>query len=467
MKPIETIAVVGAGNMGSGIAQKYAMEGFPVFLLDVDQAAIDRGAATIERMLGEAVDRKILPAEQALQVFNRITTTLDWARLSEADLVIEAVFEDLEVKRKVFAKLAEHTRPECILATNTSSFYVRQVAEVTPHPERVLGLHYFFHPAKNRLVEVIAGPQTPDEQLQRAWTLQEQIGKTPIASADAPGFIVNRFFVPFINEAARLLEQGVADAATIEQAAIEGFRIGLGPFQLMNVTGIAIGYHAAATLERELGAFYAPSGLIHEYMKSGRTFNRDELAATPDRSKFQEIQERLLGVTFHVACELVSEGVGSIEDVDIGARVGLRWARGPFELMNKVGIAEAARISGAVEARYGLETPQLLLEQKAEGTAFPIRLVKMRVDDGIATITFNRPDALNALNPQVADQLEARLDAAAGDPAVHGIVITGTGKAFVAGADIRFFLENMKSGQHARIAEFAVRGHALLKKIEQ
>ena len=262
MNPIEKIAVVGSGNMGSGIAQKFATEGFSVLLLDIDEAALNRGRTAIERTLAEGVERKIFRSDQAEQIRQRIEPTLDWSRLRDIDLVIEAVFEDLEVKRDVFRRLAEATRADCLLATNTSSFYVRQIAETTPHPERVLGLHYFYHPAKNRLVEVIAGPQTPGESVRRAWLLQEQIGKTPIASADAPGFVVNRFFVPWINEAARLLEEKVADAATIEQAAIEGFRIGMGPFQLMNVTGIPIGYHAAATLERELGPFYKPSGII-------------------------------------------------------------------------------------------------------------------------------------------------------------------------------------------------------------
>lgn len=193
MKPIEKIAVVGSGNMGSGIAQKFATEGFSVLVVDVDEAALNRGRAAIERTLAEGVERKIFRPDQVEQIRQRIEPTLDWSRLRDVDLVIEAVFEDLEVKRTVFRRLAESTRPECLLATNTSSFYVGQIAETTPHPERVLGLHYFYHPAKNRLVEVIAGPSTPAEAVRRAWLLQEQIGKTPIASADAPGFVVNRF----------------------------------------------------------------------------------------------------------------------------------------------------------------------------------------------------------------------------------------------------------------------------------
>ena len=156
---------------------------------------------------------------------------------------MEAVFEDLEVKRTVFRRLSEHCAPNAILATNTSSFYVRDLTDAIEHPERLVGLHYFYHPAKNRLVEVVPTEATSEEARARAWELQEALGKTPIACADAPGFVVNRYFVPWLNEAVRLLEEKVADIATIEAAAKAGFRIGMGPFELMNVTGVPIAMH--------------------------------------------------------------------------------------------------------------------------------------------------------------------------------------------------------------------------------
>lgn len=464
MKEIERVAVIGAGNMGSGIAQKYASEGITVLVLDLDEAALARGRASVERTLQEGVERKIFRPDEAKAILDRMTFALDWAKLSEVELVIEAVFEDLEVKRKVFQQAAAHASPQCLLATNTSSFYVRQLAETTPYPERVLGLHYFYHPAKNRLVEVIAGPSTPPESVRQVWVLQERIGKTPIASLDAPGFVVNRFFVPFINEAARLHEEGVANLATIEEAAKEGFGIGMGPFQLMNVTGIPIGYHAASTLERELGRFYQPSGIIHGYMESGRTF---DFTGEVDRSKFQQIQERLEGVVYYVATALVSEGVGSIEDVDIGARVGLRWAHGPFEMMNRRGLTDVGRFVREVEQYYGLERPTVLKEQIASGHPFLISLVRYDVNEAVATITFNRPDAMNALSPAVFEQFEPLVEKAIADPAVQGIVITGTGKAFVAGADLRFFIGHMKAGAMEEIVAFARRGQELLKRMER
>ena len=234
------IGVVGAGNMGSGIAQKTATEGFEVVLVDVDEEAAKRGKEKIVTLLAEGVERRIFPQETATAIAGRIHPSGRLEDLADVELVIEAVFEDLDVKRELFAKLDTICHDGTILATNTSSFTVDDVASATGRADRVVGLHYFYHPAKNRLVEVVPGSATSTETRERAWTFSEATGKTPIHSADSPGFVVNRYFVPWINEAVRLLDEGVADIPTIEEGAKKAFRIGMGPFELMNVTGVPI-----------------------------------------------------------------------------------------------------------------------------------------------------------------------------------------------------------------------------------
>lgn len=457
------IAVVGAGNMGSGIAQKYAAEGFEVLLLDVDAPALERGVSRIEAMLAEGVERRVYRPDEAKALRDRIRPTLDWETVAGAMVVIEAVFEDLKVKKEVFERLSRITGPETVLATNTSSFFVRDLKESVRHPDRLMGLHYFYHPAKNRLVEVIPGPSTRPDLLQSVWNLQEEIGKTPIRCADAPGFIVNRFFVPWINEAARMLDEGVGSIATIEQAAKEAFGIGMGPFELMNVTGIVIGYHAAETLHRQLGAFYAPAKGLGELKDSGAQY---AVTGDPDPAGYPAVAARLQGVAFHLAAALVEEGVGAPEDVDIGARVGLRWRQGPFEMMNRVGTREAARLAAEIESRWKLPVPRILREAAETGRAFDLKVVTLDVDDGVGTITIRRPDAMNALNETVVEQLAQRLEEAYADPQVRGIVIAGSGKAFVAGADVRFFVKQIEAGKLDRIRSFTERGHALLHRIE-
>src|SRR5881392_2731907 len=243
-----TLAVIGAGNMGSGIAQKMASEGFDVLLVDLDEEKVARGLRGITQTLHDGIERKLFTPERVKEILSRIRGTTAFEDLADVDLVVEAAFEDMTVKRDVFARLERVCRPDAILATNTSSFAVSDLASGTRTPERVIGLHYFYHPAKNRLVEVVGGAKSSADAVRRAWTLQERLGKTPIRSKDACGFIVNRFFGPWLAEAVRILDEGIADIPTIEAAAKQAFGIGMGPFELMNVTGIPIAVHTNDTL---------------------------------------------------------------------------------------------------------------------------------------------------------------------------------------------------------------------------
>jgi enoyl-CoA hydratase/3-hydroxyacyl-CoA dehydrogenase len=293
--------------------------------------------------------------------------------------------------------------------------------------------------------------------------VQEMMGKTPIHSADASGFIVNRFFVPWLNEAVRLLEEGTADIPTIEAAAKQTFGAGMGPFELMNVTGVPIAMHAANTLGAAFGPFYAPAALLTKQVASGKPW---DFSGTPDESKFDAVAARLLAVTFLVATSLTDEGVGTIEDTDIGARVGLRWPRGPFEMINRFGIKAAGDLVGQFGGGWDIPVPGDLSLQWRANTPFTFTLVKSETKDGVATLTVNRPDAMNALNETVVAQLHAAFKKAAADPKVKGIVIAGSGKAFIAGADIRFFVRNIESGDLQRIVDFTKAGHALLHDID-
>jgi enoyl-CoA hydratase/3-hydroxyacyl-CoA dehydrogenase len=460
------IGVVGAGNMGAGIAQKYATEGFQTVVVDVDEAAVGRGRSRIEQTLDEGVARKIFTPEQRTAILSRLTFSPDKDALKGCGLVVEAVFEDLGVKQALFKDLDARLGKDVILGTNTSSFYVDDVAKVCAHPERVIGLHYFYHPAKNRLVEVIKGTKSSQQAFDTAWKVQELTGKIPVASKDRPGFIVNRFFVPWLNESMRLVEEGVADIATIEAATEQGFGVGMGPFELMNVTGVPITLHAATTLGRELGAFYAPCDLIRPVVDAKQSW---DLSGTPDASKFAIINERLWGVVWQVACRLVfDEGVCSLEDCDLGARVGLRWPKGPFEAMNERGTRAALFAVQAIAKRYSdVSVPAALAEKGEQNAPFPINLVGHRVDaDGTGWITFKRPDAMNALNEAVVSQLGAAFDALEKNPAVKGIVIEGQGKAFVAGADTKFFVEQIERRDIARIVRFAADGQDVFRRID-
>jgi len=442
--------------MGSGIAQKFAMEGYPVVLADLADEPLQRGMQRIRDMLDEGVARKAVTPEARAATLDRLTPTTDLAGLAGCNLVVEAVFEDLQVKRDLFARLEGLCARDTILATNTSSFLVADVAAPLAHRDRVVGLHFFFHPVKNRLVEVIAGPESDPAKVRAAWELMAASGKTPINCKDAPGFCVNRFFVPWLNEATRLLEEGLGNIPAIEKAAREAVAIGMGPFELMNVTGVPIAYHAAASLGERLGEFYLPTAALERQFKAGALW---ELGGEP-AGDATVIADRLLGVVWAVAGQILDEQVATLEDTDRGAKIGLRWRFGPFELMNRRELLPAA---DAVRKLSGRIAMPLALATRVQPWDF--RLVDTEVRDGIAHLIINRPEALNALDAEVLTQLESAFQAALADPAVKGIVLRGAGKAFVAGADVRFFVKAIEQGRLSDLEDFTGKAQAFFGAI--
>ncbi len=464
MSQINKIGVIGAGNMGSGIAQKMAQEGLNVVMVDIKEEFVERGLGTIKKLLQEGVERKIFKPEQVEAILARITGTTDFAAVADADLVVEAVFEDKKVKADLFKNLDRICSDKTILATNTSSFYVREFAEQISRPDRFVGLHYFFHPAKNRLLEVIPHEETSNDTLEKSLLLAKLHGKTAIVVKDAPGFAVNRFFVPFLNEAARMLEEDLANIATIEAAAKQAFKIGMGPFELMNVTGIPIAVHASTTLGNELGPFYATADILKAQMDKNENWN---LEGEVDESRIPAAVDRFYGVCFGVAAALVDEGVASIEDTDRGAKIGLRWIMGPFEIMNRIGVDKTYAAVEAITQKYpDFKMPEILAQQNSLGQPFDFKFVDLEIKDEIATITLNRPEAMNALNETVVAQLDERFTEAENHPEVKAIVFQGAGKAFVAGADIKYFVDKIKADQISDIYEFTRKGHELFLRIE-
>jgi enoyl-CoA hydratase/3-hydroxyacyl-CoA dehydrogenase len=464
MSQINKIGVIGAGNMGSGITQKIAQEGLNVVMVDLKDEYVQRGLGMIRQTLEEGVQRKLFKPEQVQAILGRITATTDFNSVADADLVIEAVFEDKNVKADLFRKLDRICAAKTILATNTSSFYVKEFAGQTSRPDRFVGLHYFYHPAKNRLLEVIPHEKTSADTLEKSLLISKLHGKTAIVVKDAPGFAVNRFFVPFLNEAARMLAEKFADIPTIEAAAKRAFKIGMGPFELMNVTGIPIAVHASKTLGNELGPFYATAEILKTQMEKKENWN---LAGNADESRIPAVVDRFYGVCLGVAAALVSEGVASIEDTDRGAKIGLRWTLGPFEIINKIGVAKAYEAVEAVARKYpDFKIPSILARQKELGKPFEFNFVDLEVKGGIAYITINRPEAMNALNETVVSQLDQRFSEAEENPGVKAVVFRGAGKAFVAGADIRYFVDKIKADRIQDIVDFTRAGQQLFLRIE-
>ena len=463
MQPVQSVAIIGAGNMGSGIAQKTAQEEFDVQMVDREPKWVERGQTIIADFLSEAVERRIFSPEHVEQIKSRITGVVGTENTaSDTDLVIEAVFEDFDIKSDVFNTLNEVCGENTILASNTSSLSVNELALASGRPDRFVGLHFFYHPAKNRLVEVIPGEDSSQDTINRTVQYCRGLGKVVILCKDRPGFVVNRFFVPWLNEACLLLQEGVASAAAIDAVAMKAFRIGLGPFALMNLTGPPIALHSTDYLAEQLETpRYVGAENLREMVEAG---NQWDIGEDTDCSEdaAEMIKTRLLGQVFAVAGQIVDEEICSLEDVDRGAKVGLRWARGPFELANRIGIESAKAMAEDYCELANFPVPEIWKRDRA----FSFSYVDLDVNDGIATITINRPEAMNALNETVVSQLGEALDAANADSSVRTIVLDGAGKAFVAGADVKFFVDKIRADSFPDIYDFTANGHSVQDKLE-
>jgi 3-hydroxybutyryl-CoA dehydrogenase len=271
MNEIKTIGVIGAGQMGNGIAQVAAVAGFNVIMRDVDQKFVDKGLATIEKSLKKLVEKEKMTADAAAAARARITTCVALEGLKDVDFAVEAIPEKLEWKHELFTKLDELCRPEVILATNTSSISITKIAACTKRPDKVVGMHFMNPVPLMQLVELIRGLATSDETYALTKALSEKMGKFTVVAHDFPGFIVNRILMPMINEAVYCLYEGVADQpADVDQGMKLGTNQPMGPLALADLIGLDTCLSILNVLHDGLGdTKYRPCPLLKQYVDAG------------------------------------------------------------------------------------------------------------------------------------------------------------------------------------------------------
>jgi 3-hydroxybutyryl-CoA dehydrogenase len=268
---IDRVGVVGCGIMGAGIALLCARAGYPTHVLESSDDLLQRGLANIRSVLRRDVDRNRMTSEDMDTTMALLSGATDVGALAECDIVVEAVVEDLAVKRDVFAALDRACRPEAILASNTSSLPVVEMASATGRPERVVGIHFFNPAAVMKLVEVVATIATSAETVEAAKGFAEALGKTPILVKDQPGFIVNRLLVPYLLDAIRLYDAGVASREDVDQGVTLGLNHPMGPLALADLIGLDVVLAIAETLHRELGeARLTAPPLLRRMVAAGR-----------------------------------------------------------------------------------------------------------------------------------------------------------------------------------------------------
>lgn len=268
---IKKVAVVGAGTMGSGIAQVVASSDREVLLVDISDPALDRGMQVIDKSLGRLVKKESITQEDSSSLMNRITRTTNFEDLGDVDFVIEAVFEDMAVKKEIYSKLDNITGDDVILATNTSSLPIVEIALGTSKADKLVGMHFFNPAPLMKLVEIIKTLATSDETAQFAYDFALALGKDPVMTKDSPGFIVNRILVPMLNEAVFAYQDGVGSAEDIDKAMVLGTNQPIGPLALIDLIGLDVTLDVMDTFYREFqDSKFRAAPLLRQMVRAGR-----------------------------------------------------------------------------------------------------------------------------------------------------------------------------------------------------
>ncbi len=357
---VKKAAVIGAGTMGAQIAQTISLAGIPVVLMDLQEENLQRGLATVRKIYEARVAKRKMKEAEAMQKTALVTGAADYAGFGEMDIVIEAVFEEMEVKRKVFTALDAVCPPRTVLASNTSSLSISALASVTRRPRQVIGMHFFNPVYAMKLVEVIPGLDTSPQTVSDVAAFSERLGKISIKVQECPGFVVNRLLMPYLNEAALALQEGAASAREIDEA-MKAFGMPMGPFTLLDMIGIDIAEKVSLILYDAFGPRMAVAVLLSEFVRAKRLgkksgagiYRYDGRPDEPIAKILQKVRkeigaaetrfspERLLLLMINEAAICVQEGTATAGDLDLAMVTGTGFPQekgGPLHYADQIGL---------------------------------------------------------------------------------------------------------------------------------
>jgi enoyl-CoA hydratase/3-hydroxyacyl-CoA dehydrogenase len=468
---IKKITVIGAGTMGHGIAELAAIAGYKVAVVDISDEILKNALSKIQWSLSKLHEKGQIK-ENVEKILSRISLTTNLIEaVKDADFVIEAIIEKLDEKKRVFLLIDQHSTSHTILATNTSSLPITEIADATKRPDKVIGMHFFNPPVLMPLVEIIRGKDTSDFTVHVTNELAKKFGKqTVMVNKDIPGFVVNRILARVFNSACNIVIDGKADIIEVDSTARYKLGFPMGIFELADYSGIDIFYYVSQVLIERGFKVHGCNLFIEKFkageygVKTGKGFY-----VYPAPGKFvkpelpKEKSEKLnplyiIALAINEASWMLREGIASKEDIDKACKLGLGYPKGIFEYADEFGIDNVVKVLEEVKREKGWEeySPDPLLIQMVNegrigvksGKGFyeygkveerKLSTIILRIEEPIAWIYLNRPERLNALNMEMIKELSQVLDELEFNDKIRVLIITGTGRAFCAGADITAF----------------------------
>jgi 3-hydroxybutyryl-CoA dehydrogenase len=400
---VARVGVLGAGTMGRGIAQVAALGGFETRLFDPVPEALEAGSTRLGEELSRGVDRGRWSEAEGSAAVDRIRAAGALGELAGCDLLIEAAPEDVGLKQRLFADVAAACGPEAVLATNTSSLRVAEIAAGVPQPERVVGMHFFNPPTLMKLVEVVAADGSSESALAAATQVALAMGKTPIRAKDTPGFVANRLARPFALESLRMLGDGVADATTIDRVVRLGGGFRMGPFELIDLIGLDVNLTIARSFFAQAGEpeRWRPSPIQERLVEEGKlgrksgqgyyAYGENAAAREPDPELdldpptldpqqlagvdplATEILSRLFAQIANETAFALEEGVASPQDMDTAMQLGLNWPLGPLGIAATLGAPRAIELLTGLEREHGGAYAQAPLLRRAAEQGLELR----------------------------------------------------------------------------------------------
>ncbi len=480
------ILVIGAGTMGASIAQAYAQSGFNAGFLDINDEILESAFETIDRELETAQKGGIFSPSQATEIRGRILATTryeDACRGKNLKLVIETATENIKIKKEIFRKLDKLCAPHVVLASNSSSLDVNILARETKRPDKVVWMHYFYLPHKNRGGEYAGMETATKESVATAAKYMKLAGKvaTPILNSRKGG-AADVIFVSLLLEAARMVDEGL-DIPSIEAAGKKAFNMPVGFLDLMDATGIPLGIYTMYSfsdssnpddpLYKAYGNFFTPpesyKKLLSQFQKAKDKSSvkwvseKEGKKEAKDQTLIDTLKNRFLAVGFMTSVEVVEARVIEMDEVDKLCQNAFLWGEGPFALMNKMGISEVMRIvTERMELSHKKELnfpiPKPLIEQAQKGEPWPLEMspvvFSLEQKGSVARIMISNPRSANALDTQVFEDLKTSFRKANQDEKVKAIIFDSAPiKTFIAGANVPDFIKNLKQGNFKKIKE--------------